>query len=49
MGYEEDIKKYEQEAEKLKTAYLQCLGIVQYLKQKKESPEKGSQKEEKKE
>ena len=49
MSHDEDIKKYEQEAERLKTAYLQCLGIVQYLKQKKESSEKDSQKEEKKE
>ena len=34
MSNSEEIKKYEAEAEKLKAAYLQCLGILQYLKGK---------------
>ena len=43
MDYDKEIEKYEQEAEKAKAAYLQCLGISQYLKKQKE--EKGSKKE----
>ncbi len=43
MDQDKEIAKYEQEAEKAKAAYLQCLGIVQYLKQQKE--EAGSKKE----
>jgi len=42
--YNEEIEKYKQEAERLKGAYLQCLGIVQYLESKKKE-----EKEEKKE
>lgn len=34
-NYNEEIDKYEQEAEKHKTAYLQCIGIISYLKSKK--------------
>ena len=49
MDYDKEIEKYEQEAERLKTAYLQCLGIVQYLKQKKGSPKEDSQEKKKKE
>ena len=33
--YDKEIVKYEQEAEKHKTAYLQCIGIISYLKGKK--------------
>ena len=33
---QEEITKYEKEAERLKSAYLQCLGIIQYLKQQEE-------------
>ena len=40
MEHNKEIEKYEKEAEKLKGAYLQCLGIVQYLKQQKEEAEK---------
>ena len=37
---QEEIKKYEKEAEKLKSAYLQCLGILKYLKQQEEEKNK---------
>ena len=37
---QEEITKYEKEAERLKSAYLQCLGIVQYLKQQEEEKNK---------
>ena len=36
MSSKEEIKKYETEAERLKSAYLQCLGILQYLKNQEE-------------
>ena len=45
-NYDEEIKKYKDEAERLKSTYLQCLGIVQYLEGKKEEEKK--EKEEKK-
>ena len=31
MDKEQEIKKYKEQAEKLIAAYLQCLGVVQYL------------------
>ena len=31
MDKEKEINKYKEQAEKLKAAYLQCLGVVQYL------------------
>ena len=31
MDKEQEIKKYKDQAEKLKSAYLQCLGVIQYL------------------
>ena len=37
---QEEITKYEKEAERLKSAYLQCLGIIQYLKQQEEEKNK---------
>ena len=37
----EEIKKYEEEAERLKSAYLQCLGILQYLKGKDKEKKEG--------
>tara|TARA_R110002020_G_scaffold216262_7_gene423707 strand:+ start:825 stop:953 length:129 start_codon:yes stop_codon:yes gene_type:complete len=40
MNYDEEIKKYEEQAEKAKAAYMQCLGVIQYLKQEKEKSEK---------
>ena len=40
MDYDKEIEKYEKEAERLKGAYLQCLGIAGYLKQQKEEAEK---------
>ena len=39
-NYDEEIKKYEQEAERLKASFLQCLGIVQYLKGKQQEEKK---------
>ena len=42
----EEIKKYEEEAERLKSAYLQCLGILQYLKNKEEKKDKEKEKKE---
>ena len=45
MKNDEEIKKYEEEAERLKSAYLQCLGIISYLKKQKE--EEGKKKEDK--
>ena len=42
----EEIKKYEEEAERLKSAYLQCLGILQYLKNKEEKKDKQKEKKE---
>ena len=44
MHYDKEIAKYEKEAERLKGAYLQCLGIVQYLKQQKEESKKDEKK-----
>jgi len=41
MSNGEEIKKYEAEAEKLKGAYLQCLGILQYLKNKEKEKKEG--------
>tara|TARA_Y100001951_G_C11223561_1_gene230268 strand:+ start:637 stop:765 length:129 start_codon:yes stop_codon:yes gene_type:complete len=41
MSNSEEIKKYETEAEKLKAAYLQCLGILQYLKGKDKEKKEG--------
>ena len=38
-NYDEEISKYEQEAERIKSAFERCVGIIQYLK--------GKQKEEK--
>ena len=38
--YDEEIKKYKNEAERLKGAYLQCLGIIQYLEGKEKEEEK---------
>mgnify|MGYP003132431870 FL=1 len=32
MDKEKEIKKYEEQAEKLKSALYQCLGVIQYLK-----------------
>ena len=46
MDYDKEIERYEKEVERLKTTYLQCLGIVQYLKQQKELNEKKEEKEE---
>ena len=40
MDYEKDIEKYEKEAERLKAGYLQCLGVVQYIKQQQEEAKK---------
>ena len=40
MDYDKEIEKYEQEAERAKAAYLQCLGVIQYLKQQREEPKK---------
>ena len=40
MEYDKEIAKYEEEAEKIKAAYMQCLGVLQYLKQEKEKSEK---------
>ena len=31
MDKEQEINKYKEQAEKLKAAYLQCLGVIQYL------------------
>jgi len=31
MNKEQEIKKYKEQSEKLKAAYLQCLGVIQYL------------------
>ena len=45
MSNSEEIKKYETEAERLKSAYLQSYAILQYLKKqeegKKEDKKKG--------
>ncbi len=35
----DELKKYEDEAERLKTAYHQCIGIISYLKNKKPKKE----------
>ena len=40
MKYDEEIKKYEEQSEKAKAAYMQCLGVIAYLKQEKEKNEK---------
>ena len=40
MNRNKEIKKYEEEAEKLKSGYLQCLGIIQYLKKQEEEEKK---------
>lgn len=40
MDYDKEIQKYEEQAEKAKAAYMQCLGVVQYLKLEKEKNEK---------
>jgi len=34
--YDKEIKKYEQEAEKIKSAFERCVGIIQYLKGKQQ-------------
>ena len=39
MEHDKELEKYEKEAEKLKSAYLQCLGIISYLKKQKEKVE----------
>ena len=36
MDKEQEIKKYKEQADKLKAAYLQCLGVVQYLEASKD-------------
>jgi len=43
--YNEEIEKYKQEAERLKAAYLQCLGIIQYLEGKEKEEEEKEKKE----
>jgi len=43
--YDEEIKKYKNEAERLKGAYLQCLGIIQYLEGKEKEEEEKEKKE----
>ena len=40
MDYDKEIKKYEEQAEKMKGAYLQCLGVIQYLKNQKKEGKK---------
>ena len=45
MKHDEEIKKYEEEAERLKAAYLQVVGVISYLKKQKE--EEGKKKEDK--
>tara|TARA_Y100000401_G_scaffold73348_1_gene59320 strand:+ start:61 stop:207 length:147 start_codon:yes stop_codon:yes gene_type:complete len=42
---DKEIEKYEQEAEKLKYSYHQCLGIIHYLKSRKEEESKDNKKE----
>ena len=39
-NYEKEIEKYKQEAERLKGAYLQWLGIISYLENKEKEEEK---------
>ncbi len=46
MDLIEEIKKYEQEAEKLKSAYAQCIGVVAYLKNQLEEQDKKKDKKE---
>ena len=45
MKHEEEIKKYEEEAERLKAGYLQVLGVISYLKKQQE--DEGKKKEDK--
>ena len=45
MKHEEEIKKYEEEAERLKAGYLQWLGVISYLKNQEK--EEGKKKEDK--
>tara|TARA_Y100000593_G_scaffold23846_1_gene47296 strand:- start:819 stop:962 length:144 start_codon:yes stop_codon:yes gene_type:complete len=33
-NYDEEISKYEQEAERIKAAFERCVGVIQYLKAK---------------
>ena len=47
MDHEKDIEKYEKEAERLKAGYLQCLGVVQYIKQQQQEDAKKEKKESK--
>tara|TARA_Y100000817_G_C16438062_1_gene359392 strand:+ start:225 stop:368 length:144 start_codon:yes stop_codon:yes gene_type:complete len=47
MNFDEEIKKYEMEAEKLKGMMIQCLGVVSYLKQQKENENKKDAKDKK--
>lgn len=39
MKLVDEIKKYEEEAEKLKSAYAQCMGVLAYLKNKQSEKE----------
>ena len=45
MKQDGEIKKYEEEAERLKSAYLQVIGVIAYLKNQEK--EKGKNKEDK--
>tara|TARA_R100000808_G_C2050205_1_gene86093 strand:- start:378 stop:551 length:174 start_codon:yes stop_codon:yes gene_type:complete len=46
MSKDKEIKKYKEQAEKLKAAYLQCLGVIQYL-EAGESKEEDAKKKDK--
>ena len=47
MDKEQEIKKYKEQAEKLKSAYLQCLGVVQYLEASKDEKKEDVKKKDK--
>ena len=46
MDKEKEINKYKEQAEKIKAAYLQCLGVIQYL-EAGESKEEDAKKKDK--
>jgi len=47
MPKDEEIKKYKDQAEKLKSAYLQCLGVIQYLEASKDEKKEDVKKKDK--
>ena len=47
MDYDKEIEKLEGQLKGIETAYIKCMGTIEYLKNQKKESEKGKDKKDK--